>query len=54
MNADTYQSLEDRDKEIACLREALKRILGWRERDRNDMAEVIRFIEDTASQALKE
>lgn len=34
------------------LREALAQILGWRERDRRDMADVIKFIEDTARDAL--
>ena len=40
---------EDRAKTA---REALRQILGWRERDRKDIADVIKFIEDTARAAL--
>lgn len=36
------------------LKEALKKILGWRERDRESMGEIIHYIEGLASQALKE
>jgi hypothetical protein len=40
------------EAELAKAREALRQILGWRERDRKDMADVIKFIEDTARAAL--
>jgi len=40
------------EEEIVRLRAALVAIRGWRERDRNSMVDVIRFIEDTANEAL--
>ena len=39
--------------ENEALKEALKKILGWRERDRESMGEIIHYIEELASQALK-
>ena len=38
--------------ENQALKEALTKILGWRERDRESIGEVVRYIEELASKAL--
>jgi hypothetical protein len=45
-------STDDKCSECGRLREALTKILGWREIDRNTLGERLRAIEEIASTAL--
>lgn len=47
----SWLTLEQRNRE---LEEALTAILGWRERDRNNMKDVMNYIEGIANKALNE
>lgn len=49
MNDSDQQAIE-----VKRLRTALTSILGWRERDRNNLGEVLVWIEDLARYALDE